>query len=199
MDFGDSAAAAETRLPGSFEWSSLNRVAKIPSPAFYAAYHGHRLYSLVASFREDGRKIIWLAGDSSLDNKHWLFWDSENKSSDPMTDERYVADACNGYGKYLDKPRSICDVCFWINMTEEKSFDGEFVCVNTSVEASTLKDRMSGLLGPDMLIRDFMSPQGSLVFCFLPFVSVLILLSFGCCFLLFVCFCFFKFVFHQMS
>ena len=49
----------------------MEAVDTINSKAFYAEYHGHpvdALSHLVDRLRP-GRKIIWLVGDSSLDNK----------------------------------------------------------------------------------------------------------------------------------
>mmetsp|Transcript_57722 Transcript_57722/g.187513 ORF Transcript_57722/g.187513 Transcript_57722/m.187513 type:complete len:273 (+) Transcript_57722:172-990(+) len=49
----------------------------VSSSEYYWNYHGQRidhLNAVHASLRENGCKSsVWLAGDSSLDNKHWLF------------------------------------------------------------------------------------------------------------------------------
>lgn len=48
----------------------------VDAVSFYTHYHGHPLESLarlVRHFRSKNRRILWLVGDSSLDNKHWLF------------------------------------------------------------------------------------------------------------------------------
>ena len=49
---------------------------------FYSEYHGHRvgdLQVLLPALRP--RAVTWLVGDSSLDNKHWLF-DARRDGSD---------------------------------------------------------------------------------------------------------------------
>ena len=166
MDFGDSSAAAETRLGEDVDWSSFGAPSSsISSRAFYSNYHGHKLKYCVAlaqTFRQQKRSIIWLVGDSSMDNKHWLFPDSEAKASDDLQGPDYSAPACNGYEQLLNPPRCIKDVCYWVNFREQQR-GGEFVCLNTAVEASTLKDRTSGLLGHDVLVRDFLQPQDVIV------------------------------------
>lgn len=49
---------------------------KVDSRAFFAEYHGHtipHLEAVLRGLRSQGKKIIFLVGDSSLDNKHWLY------------------------------------------------------------------------------------------------------------------------------
>ena len=51
---------------------------------YYAEYHGHRLPHLeqvYSSIRPCSKQIVWLAGDSSLDNKHWLYEDGDKINS----------------------------------------------------------------------------------------------------------------------
>lgn len=168
MDIGDSYAAVETRLSRddseARNWDAYPKKLNISSRSFYANFHAHKLHYLVALqrlFRKQNRSIIWLAGDSSLDNKHWLYELDGEKMLDSLSDDRYTAEPVNGYEKILRNPcRSIRDVCYWVN---EAAVGSEYVCLNTSIEASTLKDRMSGLLGHDELIRDRMQPQDVLI------------------------------------
>ena len=54
----------------------------IASAGFYSEYHGHPvsdLEVLLPALRP--RAVTWLVGDSSLDNKHWLF-DARRDGSD---------------------------------------------------------------------------------------------------------------------
>jgi hypothetical protein len=88
--------------------------ATVNAPAFYAEYHGHPLPQLVKFLafcfvvlshqlsqavvhdflRAQGKRIVWLVGDSSLDNKHWLYKDRLKPISDPAFEN-----AVNGFGK----------------------------------------------------------------------------------------------------
>ena len=54
----------------------------IASASYYSEYHGHPvgdLEVLLPALRP--RAVTWLVGDSSLDNKHWLF-DARRDGSD---------------------------------------------------------------------------------------------------------------------
>ena len=75
----------------------------VPSRAFYLTYHGHEpefLHRIYTPLRRQHRRMIFLAGDSSLDNKYW-FADT--------------APAVNGYELLLRPPVMKQDVCYWIN------------------------------------------------------------------------------------
>lgn len=118
---------------------------RIDAQTFYATYHGHPvgdLEQLHASLRAQGKKIVFLVGDSSLDNKHWLFPAAAKKLTE---DERFVGAACNGYEMILDPPRCVMDVCYHMNvaLAEAKS---DFACINAAVEESTVSDREGGRL-----------------------------------------------------
>ncbi len=137
---------------------------KVSSAEYYAQYHGHPLNMLrtvISRARFMNRKVIWLMGDSSLDNKHWLFPDSsyQNKVYEKFTDDTYTADAINGYEDIFDNSRCIKDVCYWINAHLMKHPNwNDYICINASVEESTLADRDNGLLPHDQLVRDFLMP-----------------------------------------
>lgn len=78
--------------------SANNRGHKLSQRAFYGEYHGHRIVDLQAVLahirdsKPDGSRIIYLAGDSSLDNKYWF--------SD-------TAPAVNAYEDILDPATSV--------------------------------------------------------------------------------------------
>lgn len=126
---------------------------------FYGEYHGHppaALAEVVQSLRAQGKTLIWLAGDSSLDNKYW-FHDT--------------APALNGYENILRPATMKQDVCYWVNKAaaERAAAGGSaagppLACVNTAIEATSLNDRAcSKLWAQDELIREHIGPDDILV------------------------------------
>ena len=78
---------------------------KINTKEFYNEYHGHKvkhLNFLYPIMRRTSDRIIWTAGDSSLDNK---FWFSDYKPAVPNS----------AYEHALQPPRSNADVTYWMN------------------------------------------------------------------------------------
>lgn len=135
---------------------------------YFAPFHGHDVEDLRAVHatlrREHDGGLVFLAGDSSLDNKYWFeSW----------------ADAERGYDAVLDPPRCKRDVCYWINreisrVERERSERSErsgvvasvpsLACLNTAIEATTLDDRAMGTLLPqDAFIRDHLRPEDVLI------------------------------------
>jgi hypothetical protein len=117
---------------------------------FYAEYHGHKvshLTKLLPALRESSDRLIWLAGDSSLDNKYWF------NSRKP---------AVGAYRNVLSPPWSITDVNYWLNkkLTERNS---QTAAINTAVEASTLNERSFGLRAQDRFLRENIQPNDILV------------------------------------
>ena len=97
------------------------------------------------------RAIIWLLGDSTLDNKHW-FNDEEA--------------AVNGYEAVLKPARSREDVAHHLNKEiVANGLAGEWCCINTAVEEATLGMRGAGrpLLAQDVFCRDHLQPADALV------------------------------------
>ena len=95
--------------------------------------------------------MIWLLGDSTLDNKHWF----------PDTEP-----AVNGYEQILTPPRSTADVAHHLNSEIVARGLGEsFVTINTSVEEATLGARIrpQPLLSQDAFCRDQLRPEDVLV------------------------------------
>lgn len=112
--------------------------------SFYGEYHGHTTQDLeVAHAALRPRDLIWLLGDSSLDNKYWLLQGGREA-------------ACNGYESFLKPPQAVPDVCHWVNAELVRRGVGErLACINTSVEESTLADRPRDTLLPqDLFCRD---------------------------------------------
>ena len=110
---------------------------------FYDEYYGHELHSLhevLDYIRGQGKKTIFLAGDSSLDNKNWF----EDK-----------AKACNGYEKILDKKISKCDVAYHLNRSLADRKDTEYVALNCAVEEASIGQKGCMKLNDhDIFIRD---------------------------------------------
>src|SRR5947207_11327081 len=124
---------------------------RINTSRFFNEWKGHPIpdittfRSTVVSLRPD-KPIIYLAGDSSLDNKYWV------PSSLPVP----VPEV---YRAVLDQPSPKPDIAFWLN-----HFLGDRATVlNLAVEESLLRDRDTALLPPDKFIRDNIRPQDVLV------------------------------------
>lgn len=123
-------------------------VANVPTGMFYETYHGHEvdfLESVLASLRKvhgDESPCIFFAGDSSLDNKTWLF---NQGVLDPelWRPSRAHAPAVNGYEDVLEPPRMVCDVTYWANKMLADARAKAYV-VNTAVEATLLATRVGG-------------------------------------------------------
>lgn len=119
--------------------------------SYYEPFYGHDVEHLalaLSALRRRHDSVVFLAGDSSLDNKYWFSsW----------------ADAVNGYETVLEPPRMKRDVCYWINEQAER--EGKRLgCLNAAVEATSLNDRAWGRLLPqDAFIRDHMTEDDVLV------------------------------------
>lgn len=110
---------------------------------FYKEYYGHQISHLRILFdglkkQNDSKKFIYLAGDSSLDNKHWLFVDKKEK-------------AINGYEHILKPPLMKPDVAYHMNKLLVNS---DYYVLNTAIEESTLADRSNKLLAQDNFIKE---------------------------------------------
>ena len=134
----------------------MKAAGKISARAFYAEYHGHpvaMLETLHARLREQGKKIVFLTGDSSLDNKHWLYPEGENKAHNPLTDDNFCGHLANGYESILEPPRGVKDVAWHMNfyLAAENS---PYAVINAAVEESTTADRANGtLLEHDLFVQ----------------------------------------------
>lgn len=134
--------------------SSLDTPRKINCSRFNFEWKGHPIEDLVR-FRDTtiagrgDKPIIYLAGDSSLDNKYWV-----HKSFHDLE-----VDVPAIYEQALDKPNPKVDVAFWMNhLLLDRA-----TCINTAVEESMLRDRDTNLLPHDEFIRDNIRPQDILV------------------------------------
>ena len=113
---------------------------------FYAEYHGHavaHLRRVLPTLRQGRRAAIFLAGDSSLDNKYWF--DAH-------------APALNGYERALSPPEQKLDVAYWLNNELVRRGRTDLFALNAAVEATTLDDRARGALLPqDAFVREHLT------------------------------------------
>ena len=128
---------------------------KINASSFYGNYYGHKVHDLEhlyygLSDLNPASKFIFLAGDSSLDNKHWF--------SD-------TSPSINGYQHFIYPPLSRQDVTFWINdEIINRGMQGEMAAINCAVEESRIESRScSTLLPQDIFLRDHIKPNDILV------------------------------------
>ena len=132
-------------------------VTKINPFTFYGQWKGHPIsdlsafHSLIKSERAS-KPVVYLAGDSSLDNKFWV--PSAGPRGEPLPVDVPVV-----YESFLDPPRPKPDVAFWLN-----HFLGDkATALNTAVEESMLRDRDTDLLSHDKFIRDHIRAEDVLI------------------------------------
>jgi hypothetical protein len=122
---------------------------------FYYEYHGHKvihLNQIYTHFKDidPNRKFIFLAGDSSLDNKYWILKESHEQ-------------AVNGYEQIIDQKQMVPDVSYHINKFLVASSKTEYVSINAAVEESTIDIRKSGLLEQDQFIKEKITDNDILI------------------------------------
>lgn len=118
-------------------------ISKISTIDYYNNYYGHtieHLEMLINQFRNDNKNILFLVGDSTFDNKHWILNTKYKKYQ-----------AINCYEKILYPPYMIGDICFNINVYLKNT---NFVCINCAVEESSLLEKTSSLNLQDKFVRD---------------------------------------------
>jgi hypothetical protein len=138
----------------------------ISSREYYAEYSGHKVHHLQIvhdALRASTDRIIWTAGDSSLDNKYW-FHDT--------------APAIGPIAGVLRPPAiSKLDVTHWLNEQCVNHYDRtnnnrqqqtqqphlRTAAINTAVEASTLNERTFALRPQDVFLRDHIQENDILV------------------------------------
>ncbi|KAH6613943.1 hypothetical protein C7974DRAFT_67117 [Boeremia exigua] len=128
-------------------------VGKINRSRFYFEWKGHQIQDLtsfhaIATAKRPNEPIVYLAGDSSLDNKYWVH-----------PDENLQVDVPEIYKHVLDRPTPKHDVAFWMNYI----LGDRATCLNTAVEESMLRQRDHELLAHDEFIRDHIRPQDVLI------------------------------------
>lgn len=117
------------------------------SIAFYSNYYGHKIEHLASLQRTlierfPNKHRIYLAGDSVLDNKHWIL-------------KRSVLPAINGYEHFLNPPTSVPDVAYWLNKSLLEA-NLPYVAINTAVEEASIGEKTGsqGLNTNDLFIKD---------------------------------------------
>jgi hypothetical protein len=130
---------------------------KIDASQFYFEWKGHTI-SDVSAFRSitlslrPSQPIIYLAGDSSFDNKFWV--PSSGPGGEPLP-----VDVPGIYHAALDRPHPKPDIAFWLNhLLKDRA-----TALNLAVEESTLQDRENDLLKHDEFIRDNIRAEDVLI------------------------------------
>lgn len=124
---------------------------------FFDQYHGHPiadLETIVSTLRilKPEGKIIYLVGDSSLDNKFW-FPESESYP------------ALNGYEDIFLPPRYKADISYWMNRElTRRGLGTKYTVVNCAVEESRLASRDQSLLNHDLLVSKHLQ-DGDVIVC----------------------------------
>jgi lysophospholipase L1-like esterase len=131
---------------------------KISALPFYTEWKGHtipdlkRLFANTLLLRGD-KPIVWLAGDSSLDNKAWVPADGSGGTPLPVSVPDIYALVLKSFTPM--KP----DVAFWMN----HHLGDRATVINGAVEASLLRERKHMLLQQDKFIHDNIRSQDILV------------------------------------
>lgn len=148
---------------------SIFTMCKIPITTFYSQFQGHpidNISKLHTSLKSQGcKEFIFLAGDSSLDNKHWLFkTNNKTRELSVLRSKMNISPAINGFQNIMDPPFMIKDISYWLNHLAEKKYGPNKInTIMTAVEASTLQDRELDLLPQDKFIRDNITSNDTLI------------------------------------
>ena len=130
---------------------------KINPSRFYFEWKGHPIadvstfHSTSLSLRPN-KPIVYLAGDSSLDNKAWVPSSGLNGDSLPVPVPKI-------YEPILERPQPKPDVAFWLN----HFLGARATALNLAVEESMLRERSDDLLEHDKFIRDHIRAEDILV------------------------------------
>lgn len=134
---------------------------KIDTASFYFQYQGHPISDLstfhsITRSQRPHKPIVYLAGDSSLDNKHWI--------SPPFLEPLPAGVRVPAiYDAALAQPWPKPDVAFWLN----HFLGGAATALNCAVEGSTLGERGEGrgkgLLDHDVFVRDHITANDILI------------------------------------
>ena len=138
----------------------------ISSREFYSEYSGHKVRHLERvqqALRSSTDRLLWTAGDSSLDNKYWF---------------SATAQAIGPLAQVLQPPVSKTDVTHWLNeqcvvhstnsnrnssTTTASRPILRTAAINTAVEASTLNERTFKLRPQDVFLREKLQPDDVLI------------------------------------
>jgi hypothetical protein len=139
--------------PSSYLLKHIKKMTpKINTSRFYYQWKGHPLEDIdillkTAISNNPDQPIIYLAGDSSLDNKYWVSKEDITTSIPKI------------YQDSFDKPTPKPDVAFYLNTL----LSDRATCLNLAVEESMLRDRAKSLLEHDAFIRDHLRAQDILI------------------------------------
>jgi len=131
---------------------------KIKTSYFFQEWKGHPISDVTALHKEilelwPTKPIIYLAGDSSLDNKYWV------PSSNGPYGSPLPVELPEIYRIAFDPPRPKPDVAFWLNhVLGERA-----TALNLAIEESTLRERDDDLLEHDKFIRDNIRAEDILI------------------------------------
>eukprot|EP00397_Hematodinium_sp_SG-2012_P012020 GEMP01012175.1.p1 GENE.GEMP01012175.1~~GEMP01012175.1.p1 ORF type:complete len:688 (+),score=125.85 GEMP01012175.1:314-2377(+) len=142
---------------------------------FYANYCGHPLEHLlniyeVLKYKERKTEVIWLLGDGTIDNKHWLYKMHKRKMG-AMHHEGYTEKAINGFEQVLVPRRMVQDIAYHINAICAQEAP-HMCCINTAVENSTLAERSNTKIlkskrvpvyVQDLMCRDLLTSRDTLI------------------------------------
>lgn len=119
----------------------------VSSASFYSRYHGHPPNDLKTLLSVFPTPRIYLAGDSTLDNKYWL--SNHTRPSPPP------------YNTILTPPNSLPDVAYWLTTLAPTTYP--YPAINCAIEATTLRARQCALLQQDKVIRDNITENDILI------------------------------------
>ncbi|KAJ3108540.1 hypothetical protein HDU97_000822 [Phlyctochytrium planicorne] len=128
--------------------TELDDLPPLSFSSFYATWHGHEisyLQTVLAELRKQSDALIFLAGDSSLDNKYWVK-DRKEKAINPYT---------TLLGHMMP------DLAF--HMTKLLFPSTKIATINCAVEATTIADRNPKLRPQDEFLRENISESDVLV------------------------------------
>lgn len=111
---------------------------------FYSNRNGHKPEHLYI-VRTIKKPKLYLAGDSSFDNKKWV--------------NRNWFEATNGYEDLLTPPSMVGDICYFLNLYSE----GKYFTINCASEDATVNDKTIKLNDSDAFIRDNIQSDDILV------------------------------------
>lgn len=116
----------------------------IKTQEYYSNWSGHKVELLEKALKHLKEKskcerIVFLAGDSSLDNKHWIFPPLNKSRASSYKENQTCTKSLEVYKDFFNPSFMPKDVNYWIGKSLESLQSEEKVCsIMTAVEASTL-------------------------------------------------------------
>jgi hypothetical protein len=120
-------------------------MSKIDANKFWNNWSGHPVKDVETVYEQLGtnkERVVWLVGDSSLDNKHWIFEELNNGKYKNI----------NGYETLISPNVAVPDVAYHFN---QLILDNglNWLCINASIEESMLRQRQNQLLPHDLVVQ----------------------------------------------